>query len=97
MSKAILVLDKMPENCFDNCPCTKPYGDGCDAMKKYWEYNNDDPARKRPEWCPLKLLPEKKGKFVYIDESNIEHRDMYSEGCSDGWNACLGTILGEIE
>lgn len=39
----------------------------------------------RPEFCPLRELPEK--------EHNNNGYDEYSDGYDAGWNACLNKIL----
>lgn len=81
MSKSVLVMDT-PENCdscclrrepIRNCPC-------CAAKLKRIK----DPGIK-PDWCPLKPLPEK----------NTAENDMtdYQCGMVDGWNACLREIV----
>lgn len=43
----------------------------------------------RPEWCPLKPLPEKKEYIVPID--NVEsQKDIIAVG----WNTCIDEITG---
>ena len=88
MAKAVLVMD-MPETCKD-CSC------------KYFSYKDDalyDCAitgktipinggryGEKPDWCPLRELPEKKGGDKWQDE--------ISDSYNAGWNACLEEIEG---
>lgn len=84
MSKAILVMD-MPECCAD-CPCS------------FFERNNpklnlicgivqeDANNVGKPDWCPLRPVPEKKEKYSLMGDN--------SAGYVDGWNACIDAIGG---
>lgn len=74
MSKAILVID-MPDNCLGcklqdwaNCRIVK----GCHTGKN------------RPEYCPLKPLPEK-AELTFVDHGQDQ--------IAMGWNACIDEIL----
>lgn len=70
--KAILVINEMPNNCGE-CKLINLQGIGesiCNAVD--WS--------KRPSWCPLRPLPEKKKHEEEID---------YDYGYIDGWNDCL--------
>ena len=76
MSKAVLVMD-MPSSCLDcklqdwlNCRIVK----GCHTGKS------------RPDWCPLRELPEKREPR---DETNL-----YSLGKAQGYNACIDKLTG---
>lgn len=76
MSKAILVMD-MPKNCFHcklqdwaNCRIVK----GCHTG--YY----------RPDWCPLRPLPEKK-------ELSLINSD-FVRGYKTGYNDCIDEIGG---
>ena len=71
MSKAVLVMD-MPEKCLD-CPFCFEIDEGVDAcwMITIDSYDNDlcrnieeDYCQCKPDWCPLKPMPEKKEKVV---------------------------------
>ena len=79
MSKVILVMD-MPERC-SQCPCY-------DSMYEMCLYKYKDVVNRavRPNWCPLKLLPE---------EDNREHFLEWSRGYQAGWNDCIDAIVGE--
>nr|UVX62829.1 MAG: hypothetical protein [Bacteriophage sp.] len=98
MSKSALVIDT-PENCYD-CPfgisyCGELEYEGlceladclsCDEILMTEEYY-DCESKSRPDWCPLKPLPEKKEYIVPID--NVEsQKDIIAVG----WNACLREI-----
>ena len=83
MSKAVLVMD-MPESC-DMCDLTdmingKMYCGvpGCGELV-------EDYIICRPDWCPIRQMPEKDKK-------------QYSTGASNsyrnGWNACIDAIGG---
>lgn len=91
MRKAVLVMD-MPENCKD---CTmsiqskeKHTGQFC------WRCINAltimiDKSGEKPDWCPLRPVPEKKEKYSLMGDN--------SAGRVDGWNACIDEILGGVE
>ena len=90
MNKAILVID-MPKNCneckirFDDeysnwCPYDNPEPNGV------WKYVEKGT---KPDWCPLKPLPEKEVNFG----SPYFLYDEYGDGYTDGWNGCLNVIL----
>ena len=97
MSKSVLVLDT-PKNCYD-CPFGTAYcGElehagyceladclDCDVILMTEEHY-DCESKSRPDWCPLKELPEK---------STIEN-DMtdYQCGMVDGRNQCIDEITG---
>lgn len=87
MAKAVLVMD-MPKSCF-----------GCNFM--YCDEENDtetcqateterdiDLIEDRPDWCPLRELPERETEMTDADDLG---RD-YVRGTMDGWNACLDAI-----
>ena len=81
MSKAILILD-MPESC-----------DVCDFEDRGYcgvpgiEENIVDYIACRPNWCPLRELPDRKSS-AGIGEYNI--------GYNAGWNECLDEIMSKI-
>ena len=97
MSKSVLVIDT-PENCYD-CPFGTAY---CGELEYVGyceladcldydivlmtEEHYDCESKSRPDWCPLKPLPEK---------STIEN-DMtdYQCGMVDGRNQCIDEITG---
>jgi hypothetical protein len=82
--KAILVMD-MPSACKE-CPlrvsidesiCVKTLKDITD--KEYFE--------EKPDWCPLKLIPSKKGNVIGTNYQRFVK----------GYNACIDEILGDKE
>ena len=82
MAKAVLVMD-MPESCFG---CNFMYCDEesdtetCQAMETARDI---DLIEDRPDWCPLRELPEKANHPAYCDNGRFDK----------GWNACLDMIL----
>jgi hypothetical protein len=97
MSKSVLVIDA-PENCYD-CPfgteyCGNLEYEGCcelaecldSDMRLITEEHYDYESESRPDWCPLKLLPEKSTKNHFPDE--------FEDGYAAGWNGCIDEIGG---
>lgn len=83
MAKAVLVMD-MPECCVDCC---------CGYFERYTKELNlvcgatgeDANNVGKPDWCPLRELPEKANHPDYCDNGRFDK----------GWNACLDEILEE--
>ena len=89
MSKAILVMDNMPDKCGE-CECS------------YCDY--DDPhlnlicavvgdnvcGSYKPDWCPLREMPEKLP--LQGDVSDLQK--MLEEMRRASWNACIDAIGG---
>ena len=83
MAKAVLVMD-MPECCADCC---------CGYFERYTKELNlvcgatgeDANNVGKPDWCPLRELPEKANHPDYCDNGRFDK----------GWNACLDEILEE--
>lgn len=89
MNKAVLVFD-MPESCW-LCPFCYDYQGTYDlciasaSMYKYRAYFRFRPLEKlsaKPEWCPLKKLPEK-----------LEYGGFVFNGEVKGWNNFRQKIL----
>ena len=83
MPKAVLVMD-MPEQVCQKCTlCYETENDDeylCCAAGKLV------PDGKKPDWCPLRELPEKS-----------DHPEHYDNGMFDaGWNECLDAIEGGV-
>lgn len=92
MAKAVLVMD-MPETCCD-CRFCRELHEGVETCCELEDEPNDntqcrmidDYCYHKPDWCPLRELPEKKERRVG------EHGErMYRAG----FNACLYEILEE--
>lgn len=95
MSKAVLVID-MQERCLD-CPLgyEDDYGDWCIASVGetgehrdiYEIVHNKLP---RPDWCPLKPLPDKKPNLKAFPSS------LNDASWNAGYNNCINDILEGI-
>lgn len=89
MSKSILVIDT-PECCRE-CPVCASYAESAFSPREYWcspMDNRDAIPEGKPDWCPLKPLPDKR------DENGIWTMNGYIEDkYSDGYNACIDEIL----
>lgn len=97
MNKSALVIDT-PENCYD-CPFGTAY---CGELEYVGyceiadcldydvilmtEEHYDCESKSRPDWCPLKPLPEKDTKNHFPDE--------FEDGYAAGWNGCIDEITG---
>ena len=87
MAKAVLVMD-MPECCVDCC---------CGYFERYTKELNlvcgatgeDANNVRKPDWCPLRELPEK------ITDLKSGYEDISTSIRRVGWNACLDEILEE--
>lgn len=94
MSKSVLVIDT-PKSCY-NCPFGTEYYDiyiykgNCELAEhlgkimtllteEYYGFK----SKSRPEWCPLKPLPEKMTGVVQTDHWN---------SIKAGWNGCIDEI-----
>lgn len=82
MSKAILIMD-MPTKCEE---CQLFYNTAgikmCEAIGRLVECKS-----KKPTWCPLREVPQKK------EDNSVIHIERY-EGYLEGWNDCVTEILG---
>ena len=82
MAKAVLVMD-MPHD----CPMCKFFDldERCHAVdvENPW---STDPEEAKPDWCPLRELPEKKTGNSYMNSKET--------GIVEGWNAFLDAIEG---
>lgn len=79
MAKAILIMD-MPDYCNDCYAMNMSLsGRFCRAAEESLPVKAE-----RPDWCPLRELPEKKELYLSINNQ---------KGYCDGWNACLDKIL----
>lgn len=86
MGKAIIIID-MPDNC---TKCTFIHRDYCSSVESYFCGVNHKRLSishviYKPNWCPLKELPEEDHENHYPDE--------WEDGYADGWNDCLKEIV----
>ena len=92
MSKSVLLIDT-PENCLD-CQFCYELDEGVEAYCSISDDDKDTSLMKKinyeygycqgkPDWCPLKELPNKKN-CGEIFNGNVK-----------GWNDCLKEIIGE--
>ncbi len=96
MSKSALVMET-PKNCYE-CPFSCTNGNDTDCgycelaecldsdMRLITEEHYDYESESRPDWCPLKPLPEKDTESYFPDE--------FGDGYATGWNACIDVIAG---
>lgn len=90
MSKAVLVID-MPENC-EECPYLDDVSYTCGAfevLKQRYTKEVPDEGEPRPDWCPLKALPEKKKPSKFPVSPGLPWKETDYE---QGWNSCLDEI-----
>lgn len=80
MAKGIIVVD-IPDTDCRGCQCFRKQFPFCGAVGRYIE----PIVGKKPEWCPIKPMPER-----------AYHKDYCDGGRYDkGWNECLDKIEGE--
>ena len=79
--KAILVIE-MPSSCSE-CPCC--YVTRCEVNEK--ALKTSEIYECKPDWCPLKPLPDKKPHA----------EDVLEVFVNTGYNACVDEILGDKE
>ena len=70
----------MPKNCSE-CPCC--YVPRCEVLEK--SLNTNEIYECKPDWCPLKEVPQKKNRTSVVGD--------YLKGSVDGYNACIDEIL----
>lgn len=87
MSKAVLVFD-MPRSCIE-CPCLDEnlVSRTCGAMKEYTKLDKFEVFGLKPDWCPLRKMPN---KF----DLPADDDDYFNNGWSRGYNYCIDRILG---
>lgn len=88
MTKGIIVLDEIPEKCnqcnFWFAKATVPVEYRCMGLQR--EITENELTKKKPDWCPIKQMPEK------IEVLKYPHSMKFSRG----WNACLDEIEGKM-
>lgn len=88
--KAILVIDK-PENCYSCRFCQDIHGSCycCGCGDTWYKHQlEDEEMSSKPDWCPLKPIPEKKNSQWILFENKEDEYHI-------GWNDCIDEILGE--
>lgn len=92
MSKAILVMD-MPKKCYD-CPFLN---EDVECLAFNTNYIEVDGLKKKPDWCPLVPMPEKKPESAAGISFNLNGSRCETVGDKyvRGWNACIDAITGE--
>lgn len=89
MAKAALIMD-MPESCFGCNLCHINSSGGEDSCQAYEVAKPvDSDTYEKPDWCPLRELPEK------IPEMKSGYESISKTVLRVGWNACLDEILKE--
>lgn len=87
MSKAILVI-YMPRSCLF-CPIANIlYGhEKCEHLGE--DLTFEDIYDQKPDWCPLKPLPEYDSPAINPTVENVYY--------AQGWNDCIDEILKGVE
>ncbi len=78
MSKGIIVLNNIPEDCV-SCRFSILSAYGGKFCKVVKEYTYTD----KPDWCPIKPVPDRACHEEYWDNGRYDK----------GWNECLEAIL----
>lgn len=100
MSKSILVIDT-PESCKE-CPCgssveTMSFDDYCCCEVSNRQILEEVYALEKPDLCPLRDFPEKKGEKQYMtrkdNRGNTETYGEIRDMIAVGWNMCIDEIL----
>ena len=93
MGKAILVIDN-PDEC-RNCPCFNGFyfGAYCGRIDKEIEYDYNKCIYTKPDWCPLKALPEKMKVKQYCGNGVYGIVTAQEAHYAMGWNGCLDRLL----
>lgn len=100
MAKGIIVVD-VPECCMECRSCY--HADDlelCGLVKRLYRCRFEpediedvylpDIMRAKPDWCPIRQLPEKKMCSMSICIATEEYHER------KGWNACIDEILKEV-
>lgn len=95
MSKGIIVVD-IPK-CCDQCPIRHPGLARCQITGISTSHTSGGKPmdqKKRPKWCPIKPIPDRKPPSTFTPSPMIDH---YYTAYDKGWNDCLDKILKEKE
>ena len=88
MAKAVLIMD-MPECCADCC-CGYFERDSKELNLICGATGEDANNVGKPDWCPLRELPEKKVADKRLAISPLTEGQL--NDFEKGWNACLDAI-----
>lgn len=100
MAKAVLVME-IPEICCD-CRFCRELHEGVEACCELEDEPNDntlcrmidDYCYHKPDWCPLRELPEKNPNNPELgNQPGVYYTEKGYEVYKRGWNACLDEIL----
>lgn len=84
MAKGIIVLDEIPEKCnqcnFWFAKATVPVEYRCMGLQI--EITENELTKEKPDWCPIKSVPERAYHENYCDNGRYDK----------GWNDCLNEI-----
>lgn len=89
MSKSILVIDT-PEVC---CQCRFSGSDGDVCCLENKLISEQEYLDKKPGWCPLKEVPEKKPGVKYRGNGCFGINEAMRHNYNMGFNACIDEIL----
>ncbi len=94
MAKAVLIMD-MPESCIGCNFCHISSEDNESSCKAYEVARTiDSDTYKKPNWCPLRELPEKKEEIELREcKGSVEGTWNVPLIENKGFNACLDEIL----
>ena len=91
MTKGIIVLDEIPNNCFHCRLKKRPAGMSFPedmvrgvAEQSVCQYKPHNINGTKPDWCPIKPVPERANHENYCDNGRYDK----------GWNDCLNEVLG---
>lgn len=87
MAKAVLIMD-MPDDCI-MCKFWNTDDDECYATGSE-ELSLGDFEKTKPDWCPLRELPEKKDTLPTLE---CHSNGKWTESMKAGYNACLDEIM----
>ena len=98
-NKSILVIDT--PTCCEECKLNHSFKSDEIKWCGYTHFGRSIfEKNKRPDWCPLSPLPEKKDLKQYVEKEkqNIENGDCCLDNVlayqySQGYNSCLDDIL----
>lgn len=79
--KGLIVVD-IQDNCYQ-CPAYSDEWDICNIS------GEDTTGGKKPDWCPIKPMPEKKN----VPKKVCSIPGVHYVGWANGWNHCVDEIL----